>query len=1358
MKKRMLSVLLALIMVVGLLPAAVLAADTEGEALPFTDVPEDAWYIDAVRYVYENGLMIGTGETTFSPDTTITRAMIVTILHRLEGEPKAKGMDFSDVPEGKWYTAGVAWASANEIVNGFPDGTFLPNDPITREQLVTILYRYAQFKKMDVSVGENTNILSYYDVFDVGDWAMPAMQWACGTGILPGTEGGYLSPAVPATRAETAVVFTRLLNLPEEPQEEEPAEEEETKETVTVKFDRNDGKNKDPEVKEVRRGEKVKAPKEPTRTGYEFKAWYTEAKGGKRFDFSKPVTEDITLYAHWTKKDRAGGEHGGGSDNPDKPAKEDDTLAKVERQMDPYNVDPDTMPIYFDVENLEDPMIFKNDKGETILVTEGSEIELTIQPAKESGSEEEVTGGDEEKEEAVADALAEAAGNISISFEDVAGEINYTAVDADLTLITTVTDEETGKETTTEETIHPIGKTTVTLTRGNLGLPDDADLTQYVFFASHTNANGEEELVPGEVVEIDGLQKVRFVLNGLSRIVIGNVPPLTVTFNTDGGTPVPEPQKVKLGGFVQYVEPPYKEGYLFIGWDFDIRETNIIRDTTITALYVTGEVVTEDQLEVNWLKNGDVAEKPENVKSSFSNGTMTVTLPAASLEANLGIGIGVYAPKDAAQYVTATTAEGAANSTSYIDLATGGIPAVVTAYTDASGKVRLSSTTMYIKWADADGNILGLQSVRLVIRTEGEAVGDYDTQTSNLEVAVNRGVGTYEFYLTNGKAFDGAALPDYVAYINGYLNDRTRNGETEYYLYLYASFQQQFSQGRDAETGEYKYTTYADYTDLRVEITPFEGESFSVAPTVSAYYWDDETGDQVNVSFTSKLSGGKAILTAARPEGDDLYIYLTVTEGDVTQNLNIEFWGRTSRNNTSAYVDTWAEALEELAKGTEYVYYRGSEDVLLTDKLTIEPEQYLGIQQANFTVGNGGVLSVNGSNNGGGRVQLSKMDGVFTVANGGVLTTNSQTQNGSHYYTYVGASRGKLVVKNGGKVTVPDNGLLELQSSSGEIILEAGSTVTSGEGSNFELYTNDGTITIAGTMDTAASLYLYGTTTVEETAKITNSGYFRTNGRFMNYGTITNTGYTINFNGRTENYGTINLNGGRNVHFSHTGYTVTNEGTINIASGVQVVLRGTVLLNTGKILGEGTLKVENTATTSEYDNGIEYADRDENKAYGPDNYDRYKFVRDPAETVNEVTFFGELDDQGTCTVNVEAPKVSMLSDDCPVGETRTVKYSASELTSGTSTIHSFKAEKLDSQTIRFTMEYTVPAGLNYSIFNPPNGDRFMQINSDGTSGEKSTMVFDLSIADLAAVSEVSIKFFNADDSNRCFISFWVNEL
>ncbi len=1244
MKKRMFSLLLALIMVVGLLPAAVMAADAQGETgLPFTDVPADAWYLDAVRYVYANGLMIGTSATTFEPDTTITRGMIVTILHRLEGTPKAEGMTFSDVEEGKWYSDGVAWASANGIVNGFPEGTFEPKTPITREQLATILYRYAQFKGMDVSVGEDTNILSYDDAFEIDEWSMPAMQWVCGAGLLPGLEESDLRHAQPATRAETAALFMNLLApKPQEPEPEQETEREEGKDTVRVKFDYNDGSGKSPLIVEVVRGETVKPPKDPTKPAHPFKGWYTEPVNGRKFDFSTPVNHDMTLYAQWSGYSSwsSGGGSSGHSGGGDDDEKENENAPVTRGEMDPYKVSDDTTPVYFDMKDTvkegDEKLTFKNDEGEEVLVTEDSTIKLTVAPTEEKVSSDDVNGDGDD----IADTLAEAAdvaGEVTISYEDIKGNIEYTGVDVDLTMVTTVTDEETGKETTTEEDIHPVGKTTVTLTRGNLGLPEDADLTQYVFFASHTNIDGKEELVPGEVVEIGGVQKVRFVLNGLSRIVIGNVPPLEVKFDTDGGTPVPETQMVKLGGFVQYVEPPYKEGYLFIGWDFDIRETNVIRDMTIKALYVKGDVVTQDQIEGGWQQNGSAAEAPEAAEEKFSNGTLTVTLSENSLDPNLSYALRVNAPeyeKPAAQYVVATSAEGAGASENYVKLSDGA-PAVISEVTDERGVVRVSSTTLYIKWADEDGNVLGLQSIRLVIRTVDEAAGDYDTKTTSETVAVNRGVGTYEFFLTGGKSFEGNDLPDYVAYINGYLNTRTTNGVKDYYLYLYASFQQRFYQGR-MEDGTYVYTSYTDYDGIRVEITPFEGESFSAAPTVTAYYWNEERDQQIDLEFTSRLVGGKAVLTAARPDIEEDYdIYLTITSGDVTQNVSIEFWGRTTRTNTNVYVDTWAEALEELAKGTERVYYRGTEDVTLTDELTIAPEQSLYIQNANFTVGSGGVLTVEGSSNGGGDVTLSAENSVLTVANGGVITTNSQTQNSSRYYTYVRCYYGKLVVKNGGKIIVPDNGVFELSSSSGEIILEAGSTVTSGTSSSFELYTNDGTITIAGTMDTAASLYLYGTTTVEENAKITNSGYFRTNGRFMNYGTVTNTGNTINFNGRTENYGTINFNGGRNVHFSHTGYTVTNEGTINIASGVRVFLRGTVLLNTGKILGDGTLVIEDTATTSEYDNGIEYADRDEEKAYGPDNYDRYKFVRDPAATVNEVTFYGELNNQGIREVALE---------------------------------------------------------------------------------------------------------------------------
>ena len=180
----------------------------------------DAWYYDAVKYAYDNGLMAGTSTTErlFSPEGTTTRAQIVTILHRLEGSPingQGKSGTFVDVPEYQWYTEAVEWAAAFGITSGTGDGTtFSPNDPITREQFAAFLYRYAQHKGYDVSVGEDTNILSYEDAFTVSEYAYPALQWACGEGIIGGMNsasgGMILDPQGSATRAQAATMLMRF--------------------------------------------------------------------------------------------------------------------------------------------------------------------------------------------------------------------------------------------------------------------------------------------------------------------------------------------------------------------------------------------------------------------------------------------------------------------------------------------------------------------------------------------------------------------------------------------------------------------------------------------------------------------------------------------------------------------------------------------------------------------------------------------------------------------------------------------------------------------------------------------------------------------------------------------------------------------------------------------------------------------------------------------------------------------------------------------------------------------------------------------------------------------------------------------
>ncbi len=194
-------------------PLPSVPAEEREPALTFADVSVTDPFYDDVMYVYENGIMNGVADDLFDPDGSLTRAMIVTVLYRMEGEPEVTGEQiFTDVPSGEWYSAPVEWAASAGIVNGFGDGTFGPEDELTREQLATILFRYANRKGYDTSVGESTNILSYDDAFDIADWAMPAMQWACGAGLYDpaGTETA-LRPQDSATRAEVAAAVRALL-------------------------------------------------------------------------------------------------------------------------------------------------------------------------------------------------------------------------------------------------------------------------------------------------------------------------------------------------------------------------------------------------------------------------------------------------------------------------------------------------------------------------------------------------------------------------------------------------------------------------------------------------------------------------------------------------------------------------------------------------------------------------------------------------------------------------------------------------------------------------------------------------------------------------------------------------------------------------------------------------------------------------------------------------------------------------------------------------------------------------------------------------------------------------------------------
>ena len=180
---------------------------------PFIDVKSGDWFYGDVMFAYTHGLFSGTGATTFSPNDTMTRGMLVTVLARMDGADLSgyTGSRFDDVEMGQYYTAPIEWAAENLIVSGVGEGNFAPGAPITREQFVTILYRYAKF--MGIDAGKTTDLANFTDSSDVSEWAQEAMRWACGAGIVSGKPGDMLDPQGNATRAEAATILRRFVEM-----------------------------------------------------------------------------------------------------------------------------------------------------------------------------------------------------------------------------------------------------------------------------------------------------------------------------------------------------------------------------------------------------------------------------------------------------------------------------------------------------------------------------------------------------------------------------------------------------------------------------------------------------------------------------------------------------------------------------------------------------------------------------------------------------------------------------------------------------------------------------------------------------------------------------------------------------------------------------------------------------------------------------------------------------------------------------------------------------------------------------------------------------------------------------------------
>lgn len=205
-KKIYLSILLIVISCILLVrgPSFITASTTP----KFSDVNEENWFLSDVKYVHEKGLMNGTSQTTFSPNDSTTRGMIATVLWRMEGSPKGCSMAFQDVGADAYYKEAVAWCSENNIVIGYSNTLFVPDDFITREQLVTMIYRYANYKGYDIT---NHDLLSEYsDISDVSEYALLPFEWAITHSIITGTTDNTLVPQGEAQRCQVAAILKRF--------------------------------------------------------------------------------------------------------------------------------------------------------------------------------------------------------------------------------------------------------------------------------------------------------------------------------------------------------------------------------------------------------------------------------------------------------------------------------------------------------------------------------------------------------------------------------------------------------------------------------------------------------------------------------------------------------------------------------------------------------------------------------------------------------------------------------------------------------------------------------------------------------------------------------------------------------------------------------------------------------------------------------------------------------------------------------------------------------------------------------------------------------------------------------------------
>jgi len=284
--KRLISLLLSVVLLLGVCVPAMAASES------FTDIPDNFWAKSYIETAYANGWLNGVAENSFSPNGSMTRAMFVTVLYRVEGEPASEAAHpFDDVPDGVWYSDSVRWVYEKGVVNGTSNTEFSPNASITREQMAAILYRYAAMKGYDTSA--SADLSRYQDAGKISDYAVSAMKWAVGSGIMNGRSDTSLAPSVTATRAEVTTLVCKYVDDVENGEVAEPRQ-------YMLSFAANGGT----EVKAitVTNGTGVELSRyTTTRSGYTFLGWYSDSTLMTKVT-SVTVTGDMTVYAAWERE------------------------------------------------------------------------------------------------------------------------------------------------------------------------------------------------------------------------------------------------------------------------------------------------------------------------------------------------------------------------------------------------------------------------------------------------------------------------------------------------------------------------------------------------------------------------------------------------------------------------------------------------------------------------------------------------------------------------------------------------------------------------------------------------------------------------------------------------------------------------------------------------------------------------------------------------------------------------------------------------------------------------------------------------------------------------------------------------